>query len=311
MEKPVAWEYTFKKPAQDWKDVGFRDKMWLKAPGGFGTQVPGASAKTKWTGSDIWMRASFGSKDIPSSLALEIYYDEDVEVYLNGVEIYRAKGYVTSYQKIPLGQEALSAFQTGKNVIAVHCKQTGGGQFIDLALRTGFKEESDLNQVVNPADRKLVKDLIAFRKRIQEQLSAERKESFGPQINAVKEFPEVAPMHVHVRGSAHAPGEEVQPAFLAVLHKSYEPVPAKVEPQKNSSGRRLALAKWIASAENPLTSRVMVNRIWQHHFGRGIVPSSSDFGKLGKSPRIANSSIGWRANSLPRAGVSRKCTVCL
>ena len=51
-----------------------------------------------------------------------------------------------------------------------------------------------------------------------------------------------------------------------------------------SSGRRRALAEWIASAENPLTARVMVNRIWRHHFGNGIVKTTSDFGRAGTPP---------------------------
>src|SRR5207248_6337179 len=50
------------------------------------------------------------------------------------------------------------------------------------------------------------------------------------------------------------------------------------------AGRRLALARWIASESNPLTARVMVNRIWQHHFGEGIVGTPNNFGKMGKKP---------------------------
>src|SRR5204863_6107344 len=53
---------------------------------------------------------------------------------------------------------------------------------------------------------------------------------------------------------------------------------------QTDSGRRLALAKWIANPENPLTARVMVNRIWQWHFGSGIVATANNFGKMGKKP---------------------------
>jgi hypothetical protein len=101
--------------------------------------------------------------------------------------------------------------------------------------------------------------------------------------------PNPLPLQVHLRGSAHAPGDEVVPAFPAVLSGTDEPMPASYEPVSHtvgpdSSGRRLALAKWIASPENPLTARVIMNRLWQHHFGRGIVPSSNDFGSLGEDP---------------------------
>ena len=88
--------------------------------------------------------------------------------------------------------------------------------------------------------------------------------------------------HVMIRGNAHAKGEPVDPAFISVLSPP-EPEISPV-PGNNSSGRRLALAKWIASPGHPLTSRVMVNRIWQHHFGRGIVRTTNDFGFQGAKP---------------------------
>jgi hypothetical protein len=58
----------------------------------------------------------------------------------------------------------------------------------------------------------------------------------------------------------------------------------EIKPAINSSGRRLAMARWIASPNHPLTSRVFVNRLWQHHFGRGIVPTANDFGRTGEPP---------------------------
>lgn len=91
------------------------------------------------------------------------------------------------------------------------------------------------------------------------------------------------PTHVLVRGNAHVPGDEVQPGFLSVL----SPPEAKIAPPKEgvaSTGRRTALANWLASKDNPLTARVMVNRIWHYHFGRGIVRSTSDFGFKGIPP---------------------------
>jgi len=88
------------------------------------------------------------------------------------------------------------------------------------------------------------------------------------------------PTHVLMRGSAHAQGPQVTPAFLSIL-PNVEP---KITSQENSSGRRLALAQWLTDPNHPLTARVMVNRIWQHHFGRGIVRSPNNYGMMGDAP---------------------------
>ncbi len=83
------------------------------------------------------------------------------------------------------------------------------------------------------------------------------------------------------RGSHVAPGDKVEPSFPGVLGGG---VAQAVETSANSSGRRTALANWLTSKENRLTARVMANRVWQHHFGRGIVRSPNNFGLLGDSP---------------------------
>ena len=100
-----------------------------------------------------------------------------------------------------------------------------------------------------------------------------------------------------------APGEEVQPGFLSIL----DPAPAKFAPPEglNSTGRRTALANWLASPENPLTGRVMVNRIWQHHFGRGIVATPSDFGLMGERPTHPEL-LDWLTDEFVGGGWSMK-----
>jgi hypothetical protein len=77
--------------------------------------------------------------------------------------------------------------------------------------------------------------------------------------------------------------EPIEPGFLSVL----DPTPARVEPSPSaprSTGRRLALARWLTRPDNPLSTRVIVNRIWQYHFGRGLVGTSGDFGRVGEAP---------------------------
>ena len=98
---------------------------------------------------------------------------------------------------------------------------------------------------------------------------------------AVKDAPaRVEETHVLIRGGPQNKGKVVQPGFPEVFGVP-DPVPA---PTGDSSGRRTALAKWLTSPTNPMTARVMVNRVWQHHFGKGIVPTSNDFGKFGEKP---------------------------
>ncbi|MCW3054628.1 MAG: Planctomycete cytochrome [Chthonomonadales bacterium] len=111
------------------------------------------------------------------------------------------------------------------------------------------------------------------------------------------------PTHIMLRGNPHVPGEEVQPAFLQVLAP---PKPVIATPTtNNSTGRRLALANWIASKDNQLTARVMMNRIWQFNFGRGIVRSSSNFGKLGDRPTHPEL-LDWLASTFVDQGWSLK-----
>jgi hypothetical protein len=91
--------------------------------------------------------------------------------------------------------------------------------------------------------------------------------------------------------------EEVQPGFLSILDAS----PAKITPMAESTGRRSALASWLTSPENPLTARVMVNRIWLHHFGEAIVGSPSDFGMMGQRPTHPEL-LDWLASEFVKSG---------
>ena len=90
------------------------------------------------------------------------------------------------------------------------------------------------------------------------------------------------PTYVHPRGNPYAKGEEVQPGFLSIL----DPTDQKATPPPglDSTGRRTLLANWLVDPKNPLTARVMVNRIWLYHFGTGIVATPGDFGRMGARP---------------------------
>jgi Protein of unknown function (DUF1553) len=94
--------------------------------------------------------------------------------------------------------------------------------------------------------------------------------------------PELPPTYVLRAGELSAKTEKVEPGFVECVAGKVEP--AKIPFRGESSGRRVALAEWISSPENPFTARVMVNRIWQYHFGEGLVRTPSDFGKNGSRP---------------------------
>ena len=116
-----------------------------------------------------------------------------------------------------------------------------------------------------------------------------------------------AEVHILRGGNLQSPGEQVAPGLLSAVERySGFQFPA---PPQTVSGRRAALANWIADPRNPLTPRVMVNRLWQYHFGRGIARDSNNFGKMGGKPAqpelldyLAGRLIdnGWSVKSMHR-----------
>ncbi|MBN1421406.1 MAG: glycoside hydrolase family 2 [Planctomycetes bacterium] len=135
-DEAVAWRYTFEEPAAGWIRPDFDDSGWKEGPAGFGTKgTPGSVVRTEWKSGAIWIRRTFTlGERIPRDLTLVVHHDEDVEIYINGVLAAKAGGYTTDYDELPLGAEGREALRPGKNVFAVACKQTGGGQYIDVGL---------------------------------------------------------------------------------------------------------------------------------------------------------------------------------
>lgn len=107
-----------------------------------------------------------------------------------------------------------------------------------------------------------------------------------------------------VRGDFRRPGEKLEPAFPRIANVDNEPVP-QPGPDAKTTGRRAALAKWLTRDNHPLTTRVIVNRLWHYHFGRGLVPSTSDFGFLADEPDHIEL-LDWLATEFPRLGWSFK-----
>jgi hypothetical protein len=132
----AKWRYTTEQPASNWAEPGFDASTWKEGVSGFGTTgTPGIFLNTTWATSDIWLRRqiSLVAEDIPR-IKLQVFHDEDAEIYLNGSLAARLPGFITDYVLIEISSVAVSTLKPGENTIAVHCHQTTGGQGIDVGI---------------------------------------------------------------------------------------------------------------------------------------------------------------------------------
>jgi len=138
--RPWSWRTT---PPQDgWRgeqggDLG--QDGWSTDSGGFGTQgTPGTerSLRTVWDTPEIWLRSELRLAGPPpeGELLVRVHHDEDVQVWINGTSVLERKGHVGGYEVLRTGRAASEVLRSGTNVVSAHCRQTGGGQFIDLGL---------------------------------------------------------------------------------------------------------------------------------------------------------------------------------
>ncbi len=172
---------------------------------------------------------------------------------------------------------------------------------------------------------------LEMEKKANDHRATKPKENFVMAATETGAVPDTFNFH---RGDHEQAREKVEPALFEVL-SSDKPVPlAKPNAELKTSGRRLAFAQWITGRQNPLTARVLVNRFWMHHFGRGLVRTPGDFGSLGERPthpelldwlaadfmehgwqlkrlhRLILTSKTWRQQSDPRATAERERLYC-
>ncbi len=135
-EKAQDWKYTVEDPGQGWEGVHFEDKGWKQGRGGFGSrETPNTKVGTEWKGNDLWLRREFIVSARPQGqLMLRIFHDEDATVFLNGQEVAKLPGHTVDYTLVELDKSAAALLKPSGNVIAIHVKQTRGGQFIDAGL---------------------------------------------------------------------------------------------------------------------------------------------------------------------------------
>jgi hypothetical protein len=190
----------------------------------------------------------------------------------------------------------------------------------DLGLDEKTRElpAADVEAALTEAEKQVMQESTAEREAL-----AKRQQSYG-RITALWDMGEPPVSRVHRRGIVAAAGVLVQPGFPEVLAPPGEaarPIEAWLEsaasaataggraapagPQGQTSGRRLALANWIVSPGHPLTARVHVNRVWHHHFGRGIVATPGNFGRSGSLPTHPEL-LDWLAVDFVEHGWSTK-----
>jgi hypothetical protein len=210
-------------------------------------------------------------------------------------EPYRKRLYEAKFAR--LADEARAAHQTpvGKRSAAQQA-------LVEKTARLLVVTPQEVDKALDAADR-------ARHKELQEQLKKfdGKRPAALPVALGVQDAGGSPPRTFRLeRGELGSPAEEVQPGWPRILAPDFQPEPARVVPPRPATtGRRAALANWVAGPDNPLTARVMVNRLWQHHFGRGIVRTPSDFGVRGEPPSHAEL-LDWLAAEFVERGWSVK-----
>jgi hypothetical protein len=144
-QQAATWRFTTRQTPRNWTAADFDDTAWQEGPAGFGTAgTPGAQVRTTWDTKEIRIRRAFDlPADMPRRIALRIHHDEDADVYLNGIRVLQRRGYTTAYETEEIAPTAL---RPGRNVIAIHCRQTDGGQYIDAGLDAIVPDQPTANK---------------------------------------------------------------------------------------------------------------------------------------------------------------------
>ncbi len=207
---------------------------------------------------------------------LELTFDEEKEInrlrLSTNREYYYDVDYLTTMPKMGFSDYRVQV-------------QNEGGEWLEVASIPEIKKANE----AQPSRTAALESLSDSINKLEEE---------GPQSAFVGRFIDPAVTRVLSRGSPENPRNEVPPAAPLILN-------GELGLNSNTPGveRRVRFADWIASPENPLTSRVMVNRIWHHIFGAGIVPTTSDFGKAGMTPSHPEL-LDWLASEFVEPTVS-------
>ena len=296
----------------------------LESNGGrtFDGLVYGEQQPRKWiAGSNSFRRTRDLKAPAESAKPGELIHVAAVYAADNSIQFYR-NGQPYGERYTPTGaQSTLRAYPAGEAYVLIGLRHTGAGngflageieearvydralsaQEIRASFRSGppvvTREEmlAALAASERPRYDRLTRQL--------DQEQAELKRLLAPPMTYAAVASQPGPTHILIRGEAGNLGEQVAGGGLSVIAAPSPDFGLPMDAPE--SQRRLALAEWIASPENPLTARVMVNRIWHYHFGQGIVASPSDFGFNGERPTHPEL-LDWLASQFTRSGWSVK-----
>lgn len=146
--------YTEKKPNSGWEKTNFNSDNWKKGEAPFSNEIN--EAKTVWNSSNLWYRRIFNLDSTNlEKLYLKLRHDDNVVVFLNGNKIYETEGWQHSYKYIPINNDIIKQLKTKNNVLAIHVKNTAGGQWLDAGLVTeiptiqNIKKAKQTNVILN------------------------------------------------------------------------------------------------------------------------------------------------------------------
>jgi len=179
----------------------------------------------------------------------------------------------------------------------------------DPQSQTFTEKAAELARKLEPSDDDARKAFTEEEKQRHEALGKQvdglrkQKRPFTHGLLATDQTGKIPATRIHFQGDHKAEREAVVPGFLSALDPNPATVSAPINPE--TTGRRLTLADWIASPANPLTARVLVNRVWLQHFGQGLVATPNDFGLAGARPTHPEL-LDWLAGEFMRGGWSLK-----
>jgi len=229
----------------------------------------------------------------------------DIALWIDGVAVDRGRGSkarLDTPRKLAIGamQPGGGAFTGDIDEVRFYNRVLDGGEIRSTALGLAAPDAHRAEIAT-----RLGGEAEARYVALHAQLAALRPPDWkGETVLAVREMKTVPETHVMIRGSPHALGDKVEP-IVPLIAARFGTEPAVAPAHGESAGRRLALANWIVDPRNGLAWRTIANRLWQHHFGAGICPTPSDFGRLGEQPTHPEL-LDWLAATMVEQGGSLK-----